>query len=50
MNNEIIQELKNAIEELKLDILDKQEQLNLLLNQYQQLTGVEFENKENIEN
>ena len=50
MNNEIIQELKNAIEELKLDILDKQEQLNLLLNQYQQLTSIEFENKENIEN
>lgn len=50
MNNEIIQELKNAIEELKLDILDKQEQLNLLLNQYQKLTGIEFENQENVEN
>lgn len=47
MTNSIIEELKKTIEKLQLEILDKQEDLNLLINQYQELTEIELED-ENI--
>ncbi|MCR4580925.1 MAG: hypothetical protein K5666_00200 [Bacilli bacterium] len=43
MNNELIEELKKAIEQLKLEILEKQEELDSLINQYQELSGIELE-------
>lgn len=47
MTNSIIEELKKTIEKLQLEILDKQAELNLLINQYQELAGIELED-ENI--
>ena len=45
MNNNLIKELKKAIEQLKLEILNKQEELNSLINQYQELSGIEIEDE-----
>ncbi len=42
MNKNLIEELKNAIEQLKQEIFEKQEKLNDLIEQYQELSGIEI--------
>lgn len=42
MNESLIQELKNAIEKLKVEILEKQQKLNSLIDKYQELSGIEI--------
>ena len=39
MNNELINEVKNAIELLKKDIILKQQELDSLIEQYNELVG-----------
>ena len=46
MNDELVLQLKSAIKNLKLEIIKKQEELILLLNQYQELTGVNLDIEE----
>lgn len=42
MNENIVEELKNTIENLKKEISQKQEELNSLIEQYQELSGIEL--------
>ena len=44
MNEELVIQLKNTIKDLKIEILKKQEELILLLEQYKELTGINLEN------
>lgn len=44
--NDIIYELKNTIKKLKIEIINKQQELDSLLEQYQELSGIEFEDNE----
>ena len=43
MKEDIIKELQETIKKLKLEIIKKQEELEMLINQYQELTGIEIE-------
>ncbi len=43
MNENLVVELKDTIDKLKLEILKKQEQLESLIEQYQELSGIELE-------
>ena len=43
MNEELIRELKNTIKELKIEIIEKEEKLNSLIEQYQELKNIEQE-------
>ena len=43
MNEDLIRELKNTIKELKIEIIEKEEKLNLLIKQYQELKNIEQE-------
>lgn len=45
MNENLIVELKNTINNLKLEIIQKQVEFDLLINQYQELTGIELEDE-----
>ena len=47
MNDSFVVELKNTINNLKSEILKKQNELVSLLEQYQELTGIEFEDENN---
>lgn len=49
MNQTLIQELQEAIKQIKKEILEKQEQLDDLIEQYQNLSGIELED-DNIDN
>ena len=46
MKEDLVIELKNIIKDLKLEILKKQEELVSLLDQYQELAGIEIENED----
>lgn len=46
MNDELVLQLKSTIKNLKLEIIKKQEELISLLNQYQELTGVNLDIEE----
>ena len=52
MNDEIVIELKNAIKKIKLEIIEKQEKLDSLIEKYQELSNEEIEDSDNnvIEN
>ena len=39
----MISELKDSIEELKIDIINKQYQLDSLIDQYQELNNIEYD-------
>lgn len=43
MNDNLILELKSTIEKMKLEILKKQEKLECLIEEYQKIMSVEFE-------
>lgn len=43
MKDDVVKELKDAIKALKLDILRKQEELNILREKYEELSGEELE-------
>ncbi len=43
MNEDLIRELKNTIKELKIEIIEKEEKLNSLIEQYQELKNIEQE-------
>ena len=47
MNNNLIQELQNAITMLKKEINEKQKKLKELTNQYQELSGIKLYDEEN---
>ncbi len=49
MNQTLIQELQEAIKQIKKEIIEKQEQLDDLIDQYQKLSGIELED-DNIDN
>lgn len=49
MNQTLIQELQEAIKQIKKEILEKQDQLDDLIDQYQKLSGIELED-DNIDN
>ena len=44
MNDNLVMEIKNAIKVLKSDIVEKQLQLDSLIEEYQDLLNNEFEN------
>ena len=46
MNEELVKQLKNTIKNLKSEILKKQEELIKLLEQYQELTGINLDSEE----
>lgn len=51
MNEDLVIELKNTIKKLKIEILEKQQQLDTLIEQYQELTDVDLDYLDNdIEN
>ncbi len=39
MKQDLINELKHVINNLKIEIIEKQEELNLLINQYQEFVS-----------
>ena len=43
MNENLVNDLKCAINDLKIDILKKQEELVSLIEKYEELTGEEIE-------
>ena len=43
MNEDLIRELKNNIKKLKIEIIEKEEKLNSLIEQYQELKNIEQE-------
>ena len=49
MNNDLIQEIQKAISQLQKEIKEKQNKLDDLITQYQELSGIEIydENDEN---
>lgn len=46
MSENLIDELKKSIDELKIEIIQKQTELDSLIDQYQQLAGIEFDEDE----
>lgn len=46
MNENLIQELQNAIAMLKKEIREKQNKLDELITQYQELSGIELYDEE----
>ena len=51
MNENLVIELQDTIKKLKMEIIEKQQKLNILIEQYQELTGIELDNiEDNIEN
>lgn len=51
MNENLVIELQDNIKKLKMEIIEKQQKLNILIEQYQELTGIELDDTENnIEN
>lgn len=47
MNENLIQELQNAISMLKKEIVEKQNKLDELITQYQELSAIELYGDEN---
>lgn len=47
MNENLIQELQNAISMLKKEIREKQNKLDGLITQYQELSGIKLYDEEN---
>lgn len=45
MNENLVKDLKAAIKNIKLEIIEKQNQLETLIEQYQELTGIEFDDE-----
>lgn len=43
MSENLVENLKRAINDLKVEILEKQEELTDLIEKYQELTGEEIE-------
>jgi len=43
MNQELIEDLRSAISKLKQEIIEKQNKLDELIDQYQQISGIELE-------
>ena len=46
MNSDLITTLKDSIEELKIDIINKQIKLDLLIKNYQELNDFEYEEED----
>ncbi len=46
MNSDLITTLKDSIEELKIDIINKQIKLDLLIKNYQELNDIEYEEED----
>lgn len=45
-NNIDIEKIKQIIQNLKIEILEKQEQLDTLINKYQELSGIDLKDTE----
>lgn len=50
MKENLVKELKETIEKLKIEILEKQQQLNILIEEYQELSGIELDDGDDIKN